>query len=658
MVERGTPYGGPKAVRGQDAETILVATLGGGGGGLRYMIRNDQEREVASGRLAELDAEIEELAGRPLGAASPSGSIADLVGQAEDLRAQVNRYEQLKAGEITHFEVEDLAMFGEALVEARVARGMEEGRLAAAVDVSPEEIERYERNRYRDAPFQLVSEVVLVLAEEVDLRLRLPAPEKAGPWSVLEEISNGRPVTMVGQGTLTLQPDQQDADDPLPRGPGLVNVKLLYHPASGGDLNVRLGLVGQDAAGTEILSWRPKDEKERTIPRYNFSGEVDAPNGRVRARMAPVYVDFRNDLGRLGLLLDSAHELSVGPGSSSAPERLRALVPNLHAYVDGEADGLSFSLRPTGEVQPDGPFPGQVGKILPGSFLELERSGGGETSLEEAVVAFGWFLSFYAGRAVHPVAWEAETPDGPFCTIQSLRQPSPRPDKFRRTCLPLNVLGPFLTQAWCNWVEFGAEERKRLQGVVNTYEAILATRYPIVQIALTAMYLERLRDHVLGSSELIELGSGKKKNVAKELRDALVAAIESNSKLELHQTEILKQSLAGNSVKVFGLFRKSFKESLLELHEKADLPVDAGRVGEFIRQRDLVLHGSWDASEAGTVDTYWVARYGTWLLERLVLRRFGYEGVYWNRVRQVSERMTRGTPSWGDGEGAERSGDT
>lgn len=48
-----------------------------------------------------------------------------------------------------------------------------------------------------------------------------------------------------------------------------------------------------------------------------------------------------------------------------------------------------------------------------------------------------------------------------------------------------------------------------------------------------------------------------------------------------------------------GLFRKSFKESLLELHDKADLPVDAAKVGESIRQRDLVLHGSWDGSGAG-----------------------------------------------------------
>ena len=41
-----------------------------------------------------------------------------------------------------------------------------------------------------------------------------------------------------------------------------------------------------------------------------------------------------------------------------------------------------------------------------------------------------------------------------------------------------------------------------------------------------------------------------------------------------------------------------------------------------------------------------MVRYGTWLLERLVLRRFGYEGVYWDRAHQVGETMPLGKPSW------------
>lgn len=64
----------------------------------------------------------------------------------------------------------------------------------------------------------------------------------------------------------------------------------------------------------------------------------------------------------------------------------------------------------------------------------------------------------------------------------------------------------------------------RLQGVVSTYEAILATTYPIVRTALTAMYLERFRDHLLGSSELVELGSSKRGKIARELRNVLVDA--------------------------------------------------------------------------------------------------------------------------------------
>jgi hypothetical protein len=624
------------------------------------VIRNDNEREAAARRLAEIEAEIRALSELPPGEEGPAlpGVVAGLRRLAEDIGAELDRYERPRAGEVTLFGAEDLKGFGESLVKARISRGIDEGELAAAVGVSRGEIERHEHNGYQDAALWLLNEVAEALGEKTDIRLRLP-PERSGPWSVLEEIWKGRLVALNGRGKLILQADGQgNAGDPPPPGPGQVNVELRYHPAYSGELDKNLNLFSLDDRGAEILSWKPRDTGERTLPRYDFLGEIDAPGGRVETKVSPVSVNFTLGPAGHGLMQDSAHAISAGPGVGSAPGKLRALVPNLYAETSGEAGGLRFSLQPTGEVQPDGVFPDQVGKILPGSFLELERLDGEEANLNEAVEAFGWFMSFYAGRAVHPLAWEAETSSGPSWTIQSLRKPSPLPAEFPQTCLPLNVLGPFLAQTWGNWVGFDAERRKRLQGVVTTYESILATRYPIVEIALTAMYLERFRDHVLGDSELLPVGEGfsktKRDKVAKDLRDALVTAIRVNDKLGHDQIERLTRSLEGKSAKVLGLFRKSFKESLLELHERADLPVDADKIGEFIRQRDQVLHGSWRADGD---DTYWVARYGTGVLEKLILRRFGYEGVYRDRVRRVGETMPHGNPSWEDVGEADPTGD-
>lgn len=611
------------------------------------MIRNEQEHEAAVARLAEMDAEVSARLEELSGEGAPPQYDVELWQQAEGLRALVERYEGLRTGEITLLAAGDVAAFGESLVEARIARRMGESELAAAVGVPPGEIGRHERDGYRDAPLGLVSEVARALGEEASLALRLPAPARAVPWSVLEEVAAGRPVELLGDGKLTLQPRQTDGGDPSPEGPGDVDVRLLYDLAEGADPHVRVGLAGRDEAGAEIVFWRPKVQRDRTFPRYDFSGWVDTPVGRVPARMGPLYLNFRNQPKMLPLAFDEAHALSAGPGTGSAPRRLRALVPNLHADADGEAGGLRFRLRPTGEVQPDGLFPDQVGKILPGSFLELERAEGPpgeEADLEEAVEAFGWFLSFFAGRAAHPTVWEAETPDGPYWTVQSLRPPSPLPREFQQTCLLGSLLGPFLERAWASWVGFGGERRRRLQGAVNAYESILTTRYPTIGVALAAMYLERLRDHVLGGSELVELGGNKRKKVARELRDALAESIRDSTRLDSREKEALAGPLENSGV-VLGLFRKSFKASLLELHERMDLPADERRIGEFIRQRDLVIHGSWDATGAGTMGTYWVMRHGTAMLERLILRRFGYSGLYWDRTTGQGETLPPKAPA-------------
>jgi hypothetical protein len=219
---------------------------------------------------------------------------------------------------------------------------------------------------------------------------------------------------------------------------------------------------------------------------------------------------------------DQAAEIRAGPGLSSDFAKVRALVPNLSVSAEGEAAGVRFRLRPSsGGVRPDGASPDQVGKILPGSVLELERTER-SADLRTAVEAFGWFLSFFAGRSVHPIAWESETAAGPAWAVQARRKPTPLPRAFKQTCLPLNAAGAFLEQAWANWVGFGEERRLRLQGAVTNYEGILYTTYPIVQVALTAMQLERFREHVLGSSELLAgelaLSNNRRGNVAKELR--------------------------------------------------------------------------------------------------------------------------------------------
>jgi hypothetical protein len=616
------------------------------------VIRNDREYEAAEKRLAELQAWMEEIARIPQEEGGPAleGTVAGVRRLAEDLANELERYGRLRGGEVTLFGAEDVGSLGETIVKARLARGMDESQLADALGVSREEIERRERYGYQKAPLWLIDEAADALEAEADIRLRIPEPERSGPWSVVDELSEGRPVVLSGHGTLTLQPDQEGGEDVPPPGPGGVNFAIRYSPTEDGNRKILLSFYSIDDGGAEILSWVPENTEERTSPRYDLSGTIDAPDGTGPVEMSPVFVDFKASPAEHGLMQDEALEVRAGPGLGSDYVKVRALVPNLSVSAEGQAAGLRFRIYPaSGGVQTDGVFPDQVGKILPGAYLELERLDD-VADLRFAVEAFGWFLSFYAGRAVHPIAWEAETADGTVWAVQAGRKPTPLPQTFARTCLPLNSASPFLEQVWGNWEEFDEERRVRLQGVVTTYEAILATTYPIRQIALTAMYLERFREHVVGSSELLPLGPGfsksKRNNVAGELRRALKSAIDDSGRLNDDQKELLTRSLDDNPGKVLDLFRKSFRDSLLELHAKADLPVDEEELKRYIDERDTVLHGSWKADREGTLKTYWLARYGLAVLEKLTLRRFGYEGWYYDRQQGSTETLPRGTPSW------------
>jgi hypothetical protein len=94
------------------------------------------------------------------------------------------------------------------------------------------------------------------------------------------------------------------------------------------------------------------------------------------------------------------------------------------------------------------------------------------------------------------------------------------------------------------------------------------------------------------------------------------------------------------------VLRKSFKDSLLELYDRADLSVDRSVLSGFIRERDNIIHGTWDASRDASIQTYYWAEYGLNLLERLMLRFFGYEGQYWDRVTKSFQRFEHRDPTW------------
>lgn len=82
-----------------------------------------------------------------------------LRGQAETLRDEIKRYEDLRDGRIDHREIDGLRDLPTALIEARIAAGLTQKALAERLDVKEQQIQRWEANLYSGVGVERLQEV-------------------------------------------------------------------------------------------------------------------------------------------------------------------------------------------------------------------------------------------------------------------------------------------------------------------------------------------------------------------------------------------------------------------------------------------------------------------------------------------------------------------
>jgi transcriptional regulator with XRE-family HTH domain len=92
---------------------------------------------------------------------------ASLESEIEELRAQIQRYEDLRDGRISHRELENLRDLPSALIEARIAAGLTQKALGERLDVKEQQIQRWEANHYSGVGIERLQEVADALGMEV-----------------------------------------------------------------------------------------------------------------------------------------------------------------------------------------------------------------------------------------------------------------------------------------------------------------------------------------------------------------------------------------------------------------------------------------------------------------------------------------------------------
>lgn len=421
---------------------------------------------------------------------------------------------------------------------------------------------------------------------------------------------------------------------------------------------IKVSLNALDKGGKGILDWTPAEERT-PMPRYALAGSAEVGGETMAVRLDPLLIDHTLPADFHSMMYkDISFKVCAGYELGEKTKSARAIVPNLVTpKVETETAGLRMGLEPG---YPDAEHslsdPDNAGKVLPACLLHVEKVEESEdVDVAEAIEIFGWLLSFYTGGAVHVNAWEGTTKSGEHMWCLRAHDVRRLPLEEKRTCLPRDGLEPFLRRGYESWQELEELRRGRLRGVVNLYAQILSSTYPIQQIALTAMYLERFRELVLSNETVLEQVDAKNKGfdedkVAKMLKDTLNNLVEFVEGLDADARGRLRRVINGiGGGHISGLFRPSFQKQLMELYGRAQLTIDRDEPTTFIAERNAVTHGYWDPSPEGAMRAHHLAEYGTNLLEKLILRFFRYEGPYYDRTSNKPnsiEQFDHQDPNW------------
>jgi DNA-binding transcriptional regulator YiaG len=91
-----------------------------------------------------------------------------LASEADELRSQLERYEQLRDGAITGRELDSLRELPTALIEARIAANLTQRALADRLGIAEQQVQRWEATAYAGVGLERLQDI----ADALDTRIR------------------------------------------------------------------------------------------------------------------------------------------------------------------------------------------------------------------------------------------------------------------------------------------------------------------------------------------------------------------------------------------------------------------------------------------------------------------------------------------------------
>lgn len=94
--------------------------------------------------------------------------------QLQELREELAEYEALRGGHVRVFELDSLKALPEALIRARIARGLTQRQLAERLGLREQQLQRYEATRYAGVSLDRIQQIADALGMEIRESVTLP----------------------------------------------------------------------------------------------------------------------------------------------------------------------------------------------------------------------------------------------------------------------------------------------------------------------------------------------------------------------------------------------------------------------------------------------------------------------------------------------------
>ena len=144
------------------------------------MIRNDRQYKISRARAEEFAQFLDSRSANIKSEDEWSDlELSAVKSQLDDLREEIDEYENLKKGKITSVQISSFEELPTVLVKARIASGLTQKELANKLGLKEQQIQRYEQSEYAGVSIDRIREIIDALDLSVKQDIVFPTQNRS-----------------------------------------------------------------------------------------------------------------------------------------------------------------------------------------------------------------------------------------------------------------------------------------------------------------------------------------------------------------------------------------------------------------------------------------------------------------------------------------------